>query len=105
MARTSASIRRKKKNPTTAQLVVLGVGTTIGVGLLGYGIYLVVKKPTDRWEYQVVQTGPVFLALVWPPGDEKGVTVGSVPDYGAAIALAIAHIKSQGGIPVPRGAA
>ena len=111
--------RRKKKNPTTAQIVVLGIGGTIGVGLLGYGIYLAVKKPEpsltpgpegavgmNRWEYQVIPNGPVFISRVWPPGGAAPITVaGGVPDYGAAIAAGISYIKARGGIPIPRGAA
>ncbi len=36
---------RKKKNPTTAQKIVLAVGGAVSLGLVGYGIYLAVKKP------------------------------------------------------------
>ena len=115
MAAKSTRRRRKKKNPTTAQIVVIAVGGTIGVGLVGYGIYLAVKKPTpslpeggagpmNQWGYQVIPSGPVFLPRVWPPGGADPITFPPAPNYAAAMAVAISHIKSEGGVPVPRGA-
>lgn len=34
---------RKKKNPSTAQWVIIGVGSALGVGLVGYGVSRLVK--------------------------------------------------------------
>jgi hypothetical protein len=44
MAAIKRRRRRRKKNPTTAQKVVLGVGATVGLGLIGYGGYLIWKN-------------------------------------------------------------
>lgn len=61
-----AKRKRGKRNPSAAQWAVLGVGGAVGLGLLGYGIYLAVKPkgaaetpdgslgmPGETYEYRI----------------------------------------------------
>lgn len=104
--------RKKRKNPSTAQWVVLGVGGAVGLGLLGYGIYLAVKPaPTAlpsggggfggsaaaAYLWSVRQTGSTFTPVVTAPNGRR-IMLGAVGSYELAQASALTYIQSQGGV-------
>lgn len=117
MAASKRRRRGKKKNPSKAQLIVLGVGGVIGFTLLGVGIYVAVKKPQGgilppggapeggsiegaEWGYQISQDGRWYTATVYPPAGDP-VTLRGRIRKDAAIRVAKRYVSSRGGIPVP----
>ena len=112
MARKQRRTRRRK-NPTTAQCVVLGIGSVAGLGLLGYGIYRVVRKPATPeisaggfgagvgaqiYSYVIGGGEGNWLPVVYDP-QGKVETLPTVPTYEGARQAAIAHIIRLGGVP------
>lgn len=110
---------KRKKNPTTAQWVVLGVGGAVGLGLIGYGIHLAVKGrkalPTPPeglgvgvpvWTYEVSRTrqpGPIaFTAKVFKPDGTIAVYLQGFQTPAQAVGAAKAYIIGQGGVAVER---
>lgn len=102
---------RKRKNPSTAQWFVLGIGGTVGLGLLGWGIYLAVKPATPAlpggtgfgggtpavYSWSVSGSGNRFTPIVITPTGRR-ILLPAVPNYGAAQAAALRYIESQGGV-------
>lgn len=102
---------RGRKNPSKAQLAVLIGGSLVGLGLVGYGIYRVVKKPSElavggfgtgagaqvyKW---VVGGAPgEHLPIIYRPSG-KMWTLPRTATLEQAEQAALAYIAQQGGIP------
>lgn len=106
--------KRKKKNPSTAQWIVLGVGSSLGLGLIGYGIYLAVRTPQTQlpeggvgpggiWEYKVRRglRRDRFVPWVTPPGGDA-IRLKARRTAELAEQDAISYIEGLGGVAVPK---
>ena len=116
-----AKRRRRKKNPTTTQWIVLGVGGAVGLGLLGYGINLAVKNrkaekqlgtpesagaPEFQWQFTLRPVldarGTKWTAIVYEPGGTNPQMLPGYQTRGAAAGAAQGFIVGRGGTPVYR---
>lgn len=106
--------KRKKKNPSTAQIAVLAVGSALGLGLVSYGIYLAVKKPAPSLPPEglggVGPTAPEtysvfvrplangqFQGYVVMPNGRRMPMAGAQPTSQQAYAAAAGWVRAQGG--------
>lgn len=115
--------KKKRRNPSTAQWVVLGVGGAVGLGLVGYGVHLMVKNrrsakqiagaegaaaPVVQWKYSITDTGSgnaSFVATVYAPDGSK-TDLDNYSSEQAADDGARSFILVRGGVPIriPAGA-
>lgn len=110
--------KKRRKNPSTAQWAVLGVGGVLGLGLLGYGLYLRRKSPSNGlppegqgggvfpegepgfeiYRYSVIGSGDRWFARIQPPYG-RSRQLGPYATRASAMSAAVSSIRALGGIP------
>ena len=104
---------RPRKNPTTAQWAALIGGSVVGLSLLGYGIYRVVKKSpaalatggfgaagpgAPAYGWMVAGAPGQHLPVIYQPGGQM-MTLPTTATIEQAQQAAFAYIAQQGGVP------
>lgn len=97
---------RRRKNPTKAQWVVLGVGGAIGLGLLGYGVAVTVRnrrRLAGPWQYTLheLDTGQ-WVPTIYEPGGRNPKELAQHVSRRLADGAARSYIERKGGTPVYR---